>query len=559
MTIGLRLAVDLYRENEREQALDHLLDFWRQTRNSAVADSIEALSAQLDPGPLLGRTRHKRRREWDEIVEDLTEADVPRVLAAIPSFAWLEATELLQEVGTWLADPRISSAMIKLVADPPSGFLGNVQRPFWHEVMKVLTISADPRQLGALTSLKDNNKDEYDDLELRYPHSHENSLSGFLAEELERVLDSTLLQSSDLKPEDQQALEQLENMLRPSEETVGLARISADLLRDVYSDPEDDGARLVVSDILQELSDPRGEFIALQMALARGETLPQQARRRMKDLFLSYGRQWLGEIEPFVMKSGLAYRRGFPAVAKLVASDDNIPNVLDYPQWSTFEELDVTSWHMGDPLKLLQQPQLQTLRRVLGALPSVFWHDSILPYETLGLRSIHSCTEFAHTEVLPKLRHLDLSDAVVGGEPSWSQPFCEKPDRLRALWDTGALGHQLSTITVSGLSAWLSEWLTQELPIETVVVKQRRSGGWGAVLSRDADGLQIVFSYKNSYSHESPFQELRKLLKNLSLTRVRKVCLELGPGVRSSKGQLTHYMRLFSEHGIAEIELPQPS
>ena len=46
----------------------------------------------------------------------------------------------------------------------------------------------------------------------------------------------------------------------------------------VYARPADDGARQVLADALQELGDPRGEFISLQLQSRR----TQRSERRMQ-------------------------------------------------------------------------------------------------------------------------------------------------------------------------------------------------------------------------------------------------------------------------------------
>jgi uncharacterized protein (TIGR02996 family) len=52
------------------------------------------------------------------------------------------------------------------------------------------------------------------------------------------------------------------------------------LLAEVYASPDDDAPRLVYADWLQERDDPRGEFIALQIARARGKAAGTPARDR---------------------------------------------------------------------------------------------------------------------------------------------------------------------------------------------------------------------------------------------------------------------------------------
>ncbi len=52
------------------------------------------------------------------------------------------------------------------------------------------------------------------------------------------------------------------------------------LFAEVYARPDDDAPRLVLADHLLELGDPRGEFLALQ--LAKGKPTPSARRKRRR-------------------------------------------------------------------------------------------------------------------------------------------------------------------------------------------------------------------------------------------------------------------------------------
>lgn len=58
--------------------------------------------------------------------------------------------------------------------------------------------------------------------------------------------------------------------------------IAADLLQAVLDAPDDDGPRMVVADALQAAGDPRGEFIAIQCALAGISLKEDKARSARK-------------------------------------------------------------------------------------------------------------------------------------------------------------------------------------------------------------------------------------------------------------------------------------
>jgi uncharacterized protein (TIGR02996 family) len=72
----------------------------------------------------------------------------------------------------------------------------------------------------------------------------------------------------------------------------------------ILADPDDRAAHSAYADLLSEQGDPRGEFIAVQLALERPD-LPtgerDRLKRREKELLTTHQRSWLGEAaEPFL-------------------------------------------------------------------------------------------------------------------------------------------------------------------------------------------------------------------------------------------------------------------
>ncbi len=108
----------------------------------------------------------------------------------------------------------------------------------------------------------------------------------------------------------------------------------------VWQSPDDDGPRRVLADALIERHDPRGEFIALQLA-------PDAAAhaRRCDELLSAHWRRWLKEV-PSVQRTGLTFTRGFVQRAVI----QPVGRGLDSRQWSTVEVLKVL--HAREPAEL---------------------------------------------------------------------------------------------------------------------------------------------------------------------------------------------------------------
>jgi uncharacterized protein (TIGR02996 family) len=80
----------------------------------------------------------------------------------------------------------------------------------------------------------------------------------------------------------------------------------------IWDDPDDDGVRLIYADWLEEQGDPRGEFIRLQVELARAPV--DDPRRsewecRAHQLLEDNEAEWLGSLERWVR--GWRFHRGF--------------------------------------------------------------------------------------------------------------------------------------------------------------------------------------------------------------------------------------------------------
>lgn len=90
------------------------------------------------------------------------------------------------------------------------------------------------------------------------------------------------------------------------------------LLAAIVAAPDDDAPRLVYADWLQERGDARGEFIRLQIELARSKKPPQQLRDRVQAMLESSWGNYAGELKKHTSKD--AFARGFPYRVRLTGA-----------------------------------------------------------------------------------------------------------------------------------------------------------------------------------------------------------------------------------------------
>src|SRR5438105_2570154 len=91
-------------------------------------------------------------------------------------------------------------------------------------------------------------------------------------------------------------------------------------LQQILDRPESDGPRLVDADWLAERGDPRGEYIRLQIALARlpaGDPSAVDLERREQALAERHYKEWTKSFNGKVSRCG--FRRGFVEAITLPA------------------------------------------------------------------------------------------------------------------------------------------------------------------------------------------------------------------------------------------------
>jgi uncharacterized protein (TIGR02996 family) len=112
----------------------------------------------------------------------------------------------------------------------------------------------------------------------------------------------------------------------------GLSR-DAELEAAVYRDPDSDDARLVFADALSERGDPRGEMIALQIAMARGTATDEQ-KKRVDALLSRHGGDW---ARPLSSAGACKVARGFPSSIDLYSRPAK--EAIGAPGWATIERI----------------------------------------------------------------------------------------------------------------------------------------------------------------------------------------------------------------------------
>ncbi|HVH97514.1 MAG TPA: TIGR02996 domain-containing protein [Enhygromyxa sp.] len=315
MSSHLQAAV----HSHAEARLDHLLAAWQATRQPEVARSIAELGAAA------GRSLNADPHDLDAWHAQASGAPARirgELLDRLDMTNWRKALAQLEVIGGWSADPRTVDALLALIDRAP--YRSHPARVLWQRVYDLLGELADPRALAALP--------EPEGYARQFPREEtQRSIARRLTDLRERL--AALPEPPALTDAEAELLSQL----RPSTTTKPVSE--AQLLADIYANPEDDTPRAVYADLLSSRGDPRGELIALQLLAKLGK--PQ--RDRIKQLLRDHQIAWLGELADVALALDLRYERGFPAAITLDggASQAAIERLTGHAAWRTVHALDV--------------------------------------------------------------------------------------------------------------------------------------------------------------------------------------------------------------------------
>jgi uncharacterized protein (TIGR02996 family) len=294
-------------------ARDLLIDAWRSRRSPATANLVDIVEAHAP----------------DALTSRLAAVITPRVATSHKNLRALEG----------IHDPRISRFAIDALVRLP--FTARSAFTFLADLITIVEALGDTRIIPHVETIATGLDTRLNLLGIRQS----------LVAQLRRVVTA-------MKPPPPLPIEDtLTKLVEPLRTTT---RSADALLAEVYANPDDDGPRIVLADLLLEDGDPRGELITLQIEGGDDE--------REKALLKKHGKQWLGALAP-VLSWGRGYshtrfRRGFVAVADIILSvGKKLGPIRADPAWATVEELQ-GSWD----LELLLHAPLTALRTIERSL-----------------------------------------------------------------------------------------------------------------------------------------------------------------------------------------------
>ncbi len=175
------------------------------------------------------------------------------------------------------------------------------------------------------------------------------------------------------------------------------------LWKGFWEDPRDEGRRAVLADALQSTGDPRGEFIALQVAIDEGRA-DASAEKRAKALLDQHIDSWSGGL-PAVERASREFRRGFLVAVSFKPDSEHLPQSLERNEWRTIERLNINylgihAAHVGALMKRMPCLRAMLFNQELSKSDTVRFGGT---FPTVKLISATNWMRMKPLEVFPAL------------------------------------------------------------------------------------------------------------------------------------------------------------
>jgi uncharacterized protein (TIGR02996 family) len=373
---------------DESAALAAMLAAWRASPSPSLAEAIERLDERLRtrrPSIKKSLPLAQREAEWARVAAEGRADDLGWLLAQPWPGKWDGVHARLLLLVNHKDDPRLARHLARVVDELPFDTIASLR--LYEVACSYLVAARDVRALPILERT-DRAKWHYLDYEFR----------PLLARTATALRAAT--EGAPPDADDGEALVALRARLGLDRAEAPSTTADAEaLLAAIAAAPDDDGPRQVYADLLLEAGDPRGEFITLQLARARGKRPGAAAARREKELLAANREAWLGPLRNATEDDGVIFARGFVDTVALGFRHRmgrawraiDVTAVLDQPVWRTVRRLDLAlldDLERAVFLKHLTPAAFPSLRELLGlsanGLSWLLAHEELVPLTALS-------------------------------------------------------------------------------------------------------------------------------------------------------------------------------
>ncbi len=496
--------------NHRLEAGDRLAAFeairaaWRDCRCAELAALTTRAGQVLGDCPAFDQKSTKEwHAAWVARAQLGNPLDLSVLLASVVERADPRRTALvstcLDQLAALADDPQLTLPLVALFAMPGGA-------TSWAKVhtriLQLLDAAGDPRAIGELEAIVRDAKANPNTRPTAIQRSVLERAPKLIARLSERFEQAPKLPKALAKPISD-LLTRLAGPLPAASTRPREAKNEEALLQAIYDEPDNDAPRQVYADVLQERSDPRGEFIALQMR--SGDAA---AAARAQRLLKEHRRAWLGPLAKTAIATSVEFERGFlSACATDVRRQAEAQVVFARPEWATVKRLTFGKYgHLSPLMRSLVEVHGVSSRMLVvlekHAFPSleilgISGRDSPISLDgdkptSAGLKAL------ASTKGLPSLREVCFErDAF------WSSRELGADDYRWLL--EAPFGAQLESLTVrielkEAFASWVE--LLRSTPHLKKVSATRDINGVGVVLGKTDGTVTATVDVVGPYAAE---------------------------------------------------------
>lgn len=337
MKHGRRASAD----RSNDPLLVDLLQAWRRTHDPALEDPIQVVgeAAARAAGPLSAKSKGALEAAWLELAKERNPQAVDRLLDTPWPGAFKTALERVRALAKFEPDPRIA----RKLAEIASTYTSSASHVLHYAIADVLARSPTASVLPALATVEerrnvaDEDVGKHETAQIYAPVRR--AIAALSPAPADPALLARALSSAPSKPRDAKQLFEEHTM-----------------------DPGNLALRAVLADALQASGDPRGELIAIQLAMADGTATPA-ARKRQAQLLAAHADAWTGPL-PNIPKASRRFERGFLVEANVNARGAALAGTFDRPEWVTLERLEIDGYGTDLRPLLRRLPLLRVLECV---------------------------------------------------------------------------------------------------------------------------------------------------------------------------------------------------
>ena len=294
--------------------LGRLLDGWRATRDPELEPLLSRIGAEIGRArrPLVAKSKGELETAWLALAAAHDPADVFRLLDGPWPALWKTAVARIDALAEFSPDPRISCGVAEVARKYRS-----YESDAFHDAAANLLLRAPTRAYAASLNAIDAARAVNAACSLQVSYAM-----------VWRAIEN--LEPARARPE----------LLAEARARCASANDVSALYAAHAANPSDLAAREVLADALQLSGDPRGEFIALQLAISRGVADGATTRRAAR-LLAEYGNRWTGPL-PGIDPGSVRFERGFLVALCSSAGHGTLSRSLDLLEWATIEDATFT-------------------------------------------------------------------------------------------------------------------------------------------------------------------------------------------------------------------------